>query len=55
MRKTIFSFGLIFLAAIAVLFTLQNLLMGSLSLIFIPFQVLGLILVFLVIWQLYNS
>ncbi|MHA1263941.1 MAG: hypothetical protein ACTSRS_01780 [Candidatus Helarchaeota archaeon] len=55
MRKTIFIFGLIFLASMAVLFTLQDIVMGLLSLIFVPFQVLGLLLIFLVIWQLYNS
>ncbi len=55
MRKTVFYFGLIFLLGIGIIFTLQDLLMGVISLVFIPAQVIFLLLLFLVIRELYNS
>ncbi len=55
MRKTTFSFGIIFLAGILVTFILQDIIMGLTSLIFVVPQVIFLLLLFLVLLQLYNS
>ncbi|MDD1778800.1 MAG: hypothetical protein LUQ65_11615 [Candidatus Helarchaeota archaeon] len=55
MRRTVFNFGLIFLLGIGIVFCLQDVFMGLSSIIFIPAQVLFLILLFLVLRELYNS
>ena len=60
MRKTVFTFGLIFLLGIAVIFVLQDVLMllgfdQFYTLIFILPQVVFLLLLFLVVVQLYKS
>ncbi len=55
MRKTVFTFGLIFLLGIGIIFVLQDVLMGLPALIFIIPQVIFLLLLFLVVVQLYKS
>ena len=55
MRGTTYFFGLIFLLGIGIIFILQDIFMGINSLIFIPAQVILLMLLFLVIRELYNS
>ncbi len=55
MRKTAYTFGLIFLLGIGIVFVLQDVLMGLNSLIFILPQIIFVMLLFLVLRELYNS
>ncbi len=55
MRKAAYSFGLIFILGIGIIFIIQDIVMGISSVIFIPIQIIFLGLLFLVIRELYNS
>ncbi|MHA1357601.1 MAG: hypothetical protein ACTSQI_20570 [Candidatus Helarchaeota archaeon] len=55
MRKAAYTFGLIFLLGIGILFVLQDVVLGLPSLIFILPQVIFVVLLFFVLRELYNS
>lgn len=55
MRRTAFTFGLVFVLGLVVTFVLQDLIMGLPALIFVVPQILFLGLLLLVLIQLYNS